>query len=798
MRQPQFTVPPIAETLANAGASYTLDLTNYFTSLYGSTLNFTVKIAESDTGLVYDAVKREVSGVPKSTAIGVVTLDIKAFEENGEAYALFEIIYIEVAEDKDPAPQWQGNTYLAVDVVAGVAAPSTKFAAMFYHPDAAKVIKFTLSGLPTGSGLFVQEDGTLGGTPTLKDAAASPFQATLTATGSPGKSTEKTVNFVVTVDDTIVIAIVIPPIYALEKEELSFNLKDYVFDSAGSTITFKWGTKAPDAASGLVISSEGVLSGTPSAEFSPYALDLVATTLAGVAVYEGPISLLVVDGEAPPVASPIPEQTLSQGESFQLDFSDFFLQPNDLKMTFAITGLPAADTGLVFSSNGKLSGLPNANDKLSSPMALTVTATDTSGNQASTQVTLTIMDAPLTARNGIPKEKPGTVTTIQGTAGVNLVFDLRGLFNDPDGDVFSVMETARSTLPLGLTITASRLQGIPQRGGTFSVVATDAAGGMSLPMGLTLVLSAVPVVPPPVVPGGKVPVRPLPPVPVYVAPAPAPAPYRPPAPIDAFTPVDFNDKLIFSEIEATFKGGVLDAFDRDNAVAAFCQVIAEGMSLEGANVACRAKIVAGRTSVYRFQASPADEKGRTVVVASLGKPMLYEDTLQNGFVLASIIKAGFAPTVHKVMIHDAKAMGIRISPTVFRAPVPPSVAPITGKPTGAPSTRMPTSRQPTKQPTTREPTGPTPQPTKTFSFNSFAECVGSCVTKLTKGACQADQSVRWGKDCNNLLKGPCRVECGASSLLSVRETLQLEAVFGFDADRTVQELPRARQGRRVL
>jgi hypothetical protein len=259
-------------------------------------------------------------------------------------------------------------------------------------------------------------------------------------------------------------------------------------------------------------------------------------------------------------------------------------------------------------------------------------------------------------------------------------------------------------------------------------------------------------------------------------------------PLAPDTPANFNDRLIFAEIEASFQAGVLDYYDRAMVDAAFCQVAAEGMKVDVINLACRARLVPGRSSVYRLQASPADEIGRAKVAASLVKPVLYKDTLHNAFVLACIIKAGFAPEVHKVTIHDAASLGIIIPPTTYRAPVVPTPAPKTEEPTGTPITPMPTTPMPTKMPTTPSPTvpptkaAPTPEPTKTFAFNSFATCVGSCVSKMTKGACEPDQSVRWGRDCNNLLKGPCRVMCGASSLLSARETTQLEAVFGFDQE----------------
>jgi hypothetical protein len=144
----------------------------------------------------------------------------------------------------------------------------------------------------------------------------------------------------------------------------------------------------------------------------------------------------------PPTTPGIPNQTIVQGQAYQLQLSSYFTDPDGQTLTFQASGLPAglSLTGSVISGTPARTGVATVN----------VTAIDPGGLQASTSFQLTVSPMPTTPPSGFTIVGVSTVSCqVIGAGERQLTFtpQYAGVSGEPIS--FSVVNELRPTTEPG-------------------------------------------------------------------------------------------------------------------------------------------------------------------------------------------------------------------------------------------------------------------------------------------------------------------------------------------------------------
>jgi VCBS repeat-containing protein len=184
---------------------------------------------------------------------------------------------------------------------------------------------------------------------------------------------------------------------------------------------------------------DGTITYTPNANFN--GTDTIVYTISdgqgGTAT--ATVTISVGAGNDPPVASPIVDRTVHDGDAISLDASAFFSDADGDDLIFTVTGLPP---GLSYDpATGLISGsiLPDASGPTgSATYTVQIIASDGSASAAAS-FTYTVLNLPPDAQND-------TVTTPEGTP-----VDINVLANDtdPDGDVEEIIRVNNVVLTVG-------------------------------------------------------------------------------------------------------------------------------------------------------------------------------------------------------------------------------------------------------------------------------------------------------------------------------------------------------------
>jgi len=228
----------------------------------------------------------------------------------------------------------------------------------------------------------------------------------------------------------------------------------------------------PGNASSFALNANGTFtyvhngSETISDSFTYRASDGGPSNIATVSINVNPVN-------DSPVATPISNQSATEGAPFSLDVLGNFSDPDGDSLTFTATGLPAsldpidAVDGIIFGNPTQAEAEANGG-----VYNVTVTATDPSNATASSSFTLTI---------GAVNDTPVIVTPIgdrSADEGALFTLDVSANFNDPDGDSLTFTATGLpvSLDPIGAT--DGIIDGIPTQaeaefnGGVYNVTVT--------------------------------------------------------------------------------------------------------------------------------------------------------------------------------------------------------------------------------------------------------------------------------------------------------------------------------------
>ncbi len=294
-----------------------------------------------------------------------------------------------------------------------------------------------------GSGLTVSSSGLLSGTPT-----AGNFSFTLLVTDSVGATTETIVPF--TINAVIVISNTTVPNWT---EGIALS---HQFSASGGTGALLYSDKNSDlSGSGLIVSSSGLLSGTPAAGNYSFTL-LVTDSLGATTETIVPITInqpiVIVNTTVPDwtEAISLSHQFSATGGTGILVFTD---KNNDL-----------ISSGLTVSASGLLTGIPIVGN-----YSFTLLVTDSLGANSETLVSVTINASVVISTLTLPDANVGVAYSqqINASGGTGSL-----AFTDKNNDLISTGFTLSSTGLLSGTSAITQTI-------SFTVVATDSVGAFS-------------------------------------------------------------------------------------------------------------------------------------------------------------------------------------------------------------------------------------------------------------------------------------------------------------------------------
>lgn len=263
----------------------------------------------------------------------------------------------------------------------------------FSDSDAGDTLTYTFAG-PTW--LSIDENGVLSGTPTNDNIGET--SVTVTATDSSGASVD--VSFTVTVDNVndAPETTNIDDQSAAEDASFSYDASAHFSDvDAGDALSYT--LEGPDW---LSVDAEGYLSGTPeNGDVGDTSVTVTATDASGDVV--STTFTLTVDNENDaPTVTAIVDQSASEDVAFTYDASAHF---SDVDAGDALSYTLEGPGWLSIDEDGTLTGTPpDGSDGVS---AVTVTATDTSGESISTTFEINVADTLVPDENDFDDALPG-------------------------------------------------------------------------------------------------------------------------------------------------------------------------------------------------------------------------------------------------------------------------------------------------------------------------------------------------------------------------------------------------------
>jgi len=418
-------------------------------------------------GITFDPATRTFSGKP--IAAGSKSVTVTATDSDGATTT--DKFTIHVNSTNTPP-------VLANEIPDQTATENTEFsyqipANTFYDREDRNLSTYTATGMPPGIH-FDSVTRTFSGTPTAGGKAT----ITVTATDSGGLSVSD--SFILTVIDSFNDAPVrvtpIPDQTATEDSLFSYTIPAGTFtDEEDATLNYSIATALPswltfDAAT-------RTFSGMPTknSQAGQSSITVTATDSGGKAVTDSFLLTVTAVNDAPVLATPILDQTVTEDTPFSFTIpAGTFSDEEDTSLTYSASGMPA---GITFDASTRTFG---GISTIGGESAITVTATDSGGKTATDTFVLAVNevnDAPVLV-NPIPEQ--------WATQGVPFSYQIPlGTFTDEeDGDYLTY---SASNIPEGISFdpatrtfsgTPTRAFGSDEPMETTKVTVTD-SGGLS-------------------------------------------------------------------------------------------------------------------------------------------------------------------------------------------------------------------------------------------------------------------------------------------------------------------------------
>ncbi|WNG94086.1 putative Ig domain-containing protein [Mycobacterium sp. ITM-2016-00318] len=444
------TPPPNQNAVEDTPFSYTIPA-GTFTDPDGDTLTYTA--TGLPAGLTFNPTTRTISGTP--TTPGNYTVAVTATDPSGQTASTTLALAVANTNDAPTAGTPPPNQNAVEDTPFSYTIP----AGTFTDPDG-DTLTYTATGLPAGL-TFNPTTRTISGTPTTPGN----YTVAVTATDPSGQTASTTLALAVANTNDAPTAGTPPPNQnAVEDTPFSYTIPAGTFtDPDGDTLTYT----ATGLPAGLTFNpTTRTISGTPTTPGN-YTVAVTATDPSGQTASTTLALAVANTNDAPTASTPPPNQNAVEDTPFSYTIpAGTFTDPDGDTLTYTATGLPA---GLTFNPTTRtISGTPTTPGNYT----VAVTATDPSGQTASTTLALAVAntnDAP-TAGTPPPNQNAVEDTPFSYTIPA-------GTFTDPDGDTLTYTATG---LPAGLTFnpTTRTISGTPTTPGnyTVAVTATDPSG----------------------------------------------------------------------------------------------------------------------------------------------------------------------------------------------------------------------------------------------------------------------------------------------------------------------------------
>ncbi|MEQ9903666.1 putative Ig domain-containing protein [Pectobacterium aroidearum] len=447
---PLVATPIPAQSVAQNGSlSFTVPA-GTFTDPDGDTLSLSATLANGSAlpgWLTFNSATGTFSGTPGNADVGTLSIKVIANDGNASVSTTFSLTITNVND----APMVSA-TIPAQSVAQDGSLNFTVPAGTFTDPDGDTLtLSATLAnGSPLPSWLtFNPATGTFTGTPGNSDVGTLSIKVTAND-GSASVST--TFNLTITnVNDAPVVATPIPAQSVAQNGSLSFTVPAGTFTDpdVGDTLTLSATLANGSPLPGWITfnSATGTFSGTPgNADVGSLSIRVTATDGSNASVHTD-FSLTITNvNDAPVVATPIPAQSVAQGNSLNFTVPAGTFTDPDVGDTLTLSatlanGSPLPGWITFNSATGTFSGTPGNADIGS--LSIRVTATDGSNASVHTDFSLTITnvnDAPVVA-TPIPAQSVAQDGSLNFTVPA-------GTFTDPDGDTLTLSATLANGSPL--------------------------------------------------------------------------------------------------------------------------------------------------------------------------------------------------------------------------------------------------------------------------------------------------------------------------------------------------------------
>jgi hypothetical protein len=430
---PDIVIAPPSLPDGHLGSSYSQALT---ASGGSAPYSWDLVSGSLPAGLALDAVTGTISGTP--TGDGSASFAVVAVDANGESGTQSYVLTIQ-----PPVISLSPSTLPAGTVGAAYGATVTALG------EGTPPYAFTLASGALPPGLSLSPSGTdatsISGTPT----AAGSYDFVLLATDSDGHAGDTAYTLVVDAP-----AITLAPA-SLPDGQVGMAYSQ-AFSASGGTAPYAYAVSAGALPAGLVLGSDGALSGTPTAAGN-YAFDVSATDSFGNTGSHG----YEVQVTAPAITlSPASLPEASVGVAYAQAIS---ASGGTAPYTFSLASgaLPA---GMTLSSDGMLAGTPTE----SGSFTFAVSATDSFGNHGSGDYVLQV---------GTPAITLSPASLPEATVGVAYA----QAFSASGGTAPYAYSLDSGALPPGLVLAGDGgLSGTPTEAGVygFTVKATDLYGSV--------------------------------------------------------------------------------------------------------------------------------------------------------------------------------------------------------------------------------------------------------------------------------------------------------------------------------